>query len=161
MKKLLLLAGGVAGIVWMLRPSKIDSLPYANLIKQAGSKYGVDPKLIASIIKIESNFNPNAIGDAGSSYGLMQVNCTATTRGKISTARVVGHTGSCKRLLEPSVGIDIGSAYLRKQIDRYSQHPINVPIVAYNTGSAFTSDQRLKTGTNNYAQRVLDYYNTL
>jgi membrane-bound lytic murein transglycosylase E len=164
MKRLLLLAGGLAGIAWALRPSKLRSLPYALLIKDAGRKYRIDPLLIASIIKIESDFNTDAIGDGGTSYGLMQVNCTATLTGRLSTARVMGYRGACLDLLIPSIGIDVGTAYLAKQIKRYQEqgyYDIEIPVVAYNTGSAFTADGRLKTGTNNYAKRVMAYYRTL
>ena len=164
MKRLLLLAVGWAGVAWVLRPSKLKSLPYAQIIESAGRKHNVDPRLIASIIMIERNFDTVAIGDGGTSFGLMQVNFTATLNGRLSTARVMGYRGACLDLLIPSIGIDIGTAYLAKQIKRYQDqgyYNIEIPVVAYNTGSAFTADHRLKTGTNNYAKRVMAFYRTL
>ena len=53
--------------------------PYEDLIVRFGQKYGEPADLIAAIIKVESDFDPNAENpedpglDYDSSYGLMQV----------------------------------------------------------------------------------------
>ena len=49
-------------------PEKIDY--YANL-------YNVKPSLMRSIIGCESSFNPNAIGDNNTSFGLSQIHLPA------------------------------------------------------------------------------------
>jgi hypothetical protein len=43
-----------------------------NLIYQIAPKYGADPRLMAAVAQVESGFNPGAVGDNGSSYGLFQ-----------------------------------------------------------------------------------------
>jgi len=159
-KKWLLAIVGVGGWLWYLGSQRrlvISHLPYSDLILSAAKKHQVDPKLIASIIKIESNFRADSIGDNGTSYGLMQVNCSENLTGAISTARVVGFRGACLDLLDPATGIDIGTAYLAKQLNRYGADGV----VAYNTGHPYHSDGSLKTGTNNYAQRVMEFYRSL
>ncbi|WP_138735377.1 NlpC/P60 family protein [Modestobacter excelsi] len=52
-------AGGLAGV------------PYADLFTQAGSRYGVDPAVLAGMAKTESDFSSSAVSPAGA-RGLMQ-----------------------------------------------------------------------------------------
>lgn len=44
-----------------------------ELIHDSSIKYGVSEVLMRRIIKCESTTNPNAIGDGGHSYGLVQI----------------------------------------------------------------------------------------
>jgi soluble lytic murein transglycosylase-like protein len=160
MNKWLIAITAVGGWLWFLgrkRFQNLDQLPYADLIDSAAEKHQVDPKLIASIIKIESGFKAQSIGDNGTSFGLMQVNCTPILTGAIGTARVMGFKGDCRELLNPAIGIDIGTAYLARQLNRYGADGV----VAYNTGYPYHADGSLKTGTNNYAQRVMNFYRSL
>ncbi len=47
-------------------------VPYASEITAAATKYGIDPALLAGLVKQESGFNPNARSSAGAT-GLTQL----------------------------------------------------------------------------------------
>jgi len=49
----------------------LAGVPYADLFTQAGSKYGVDPAVLAAMAKTESNFNSSSVSASGA-RGLMQ-----------------------------------------------------------------------------------------
>jgi len=96
------------------------SVPYAEQIRSAASKYGLDPKLIASVISVESNFNSHAVSSK-SALGLMQLE--PKTAVELSVWDV----------FDPKQNIDGGALYLRQLLDRYSQNLI-LTLAAYNAG---------------------------
>lgn len=49
-------------------PRSID-----ELISDASLKYGVSEAVMRKVVACESTFNPNAIGDGGKSFGLVQI----------------------------------------------------------------------------------------
>ena len=51
---------------------KLLDIPYANFIAASARAHGVAPELVASVIAVESNFNPNAVSWR-SARGLMQL----------------------------------------------------------------------------------------
>jgi soluble lytic murein transglycosylase-like protein len=59
-------------------PNALPKAPKAplttdELIHEASLNYGVSEALMRRIIACESTFNPNAIGDGGYSFGLVQI----------------------------------------------------------------------------------------
>lgn len=107
--------GGASSTAGSALPS---SVPYASLFEAAGAKHGVDSRLLASVAKVESNFNPNAGSPAGA-QGLMQF--------MPSTAKGMGIDP-----LDPAQAIDGAARYLRGQLDRFGS--VELALAAYNAG---------------------------
>ncbi len=84
---------------------------------------------VAGLIRQESVFNPRAASHANA-YGLMQL-ILPTAR---SVARKYGSTAtiSVESLFQPALNIELGTAYMRDQLDKYGR--IEYMAVAYNAG---------------------------
>lgn len=101
-------------------------------------KYNIHPSIVIAMIEKESTFNPNAIGDNGNSFGLMQIQ-PRWHSGRM--ARL-----GCTDLLNPIQNVTVGIDYLAEQYNRYGD--ISKALTAYNTGSY--------TGTiTNYATAIM------
>lgn len=90
----------------------------------------LDIYLVAGLIRQESVFNPNARSSANA-YGLMQLlvpTAQMMARKNGSTARVTGG----RDLYQPALNIELGTAYMREQLDKYGR--IEYMAVAYNAG---------------------------
>ncbi len=140
----------------------VGSLPYAELINQAGKTYGISPELVAAIIKAESSFQPRALSKAGA-YGLMQV-MPGTWRLVNSQALVCSgrHEGECgsECFYNPELNIAVGTCYLSQLAKRYPGHA-ELAVAAYNAGPGAVD----KYGgippyaeTSDYVARVVDYW---
>ena len=95
-------------------------VPYADLINAKCTKYGVDPSLVKSVIKAESNFNPSAVSPKGAK-GLMQL--------MPSTAADMG----VGNIFDPEQNIDGGVRYLRYLLDNFGGD-VELSVAAYNCG---------------------------
>ena len=78
---------------------------YGTIIARYARSYGVPLPLAHAVIRVESNYRPNARGSAGE-IGLMQI--------KPATARMMGYSGSAKGLFDPETNIKFGMKYLAK-----------------------------------------------
>jgi soluble lytic murein transglycosylase-like protein len=94
---------------------------FRGYINSASARYQVDPALVEAVIKVESDFNPNAVSRAGAT-GLMQL-----------MQKTAEHYQVYNRF-NPHQNINGGVAHLRDLLDRYDG---DLPLVlaAYNAGS--------------------------
>lgn len=123
---------------------KLD-VPYADEISDAAKEFHLDPKLIASVISVESNFNWKAVSPK-LSLGLMQL------QPKTAAALAVGN------VFDPRQNITGGSRYLRQLLDHYGQNLV-LALAAYNAGPDRVQQYRGVPPfreTYNYIQRVTD-----
>ena len=117
-------------------------------IDEAAARHHVDPSLVRSVIKVESNFNPNAVSRKGA-MGLMQL--------MPSTARSLNVSNP----FDPAQNVDAGVRHLRSLLDNYRG---NVPLslAAYNAGEgavARSAGVPKFRETQNYVRRITNLYN--
>ena len=94
--------------------------PYGAEITAAAQRNGLDPALLAGLIKQESGFNPNAGSPAGA-QGLCQL--------MPGTARGLGVTD----LHDPAQSIEGGAKYLAQQLKTFNGDVARA-LAAYNAG---------------------------
>jgi soluble lytic murein transglycosylase len=104
-------------------------LAYWDIIAQSARARSLDPYQVAGLIRQESVFNPRAVSSARA-YGLMQV---VVPTGVLTAKKYgVDRTVTMESLFEPRLNIQIGTAFLRDQIDKYGR--IEYVAAAYNAG---------------------------
>ena len=96
------------------------SLPLEEGILEAAARHGVDPALIAAVIRVESGFRPDAVSPRGA-QGVMQV--------MPDTAALLGFASGA----EPQTNIDIGTRYLAHLLDQFGGD-VELALAAYNAG---------------------------
>ncbi|MGB9182035.1 MAG: transglycosylase SLT domain-containing protein [Pyrinomonadaceae bacterium] len=104
-------------------------LAYWDIITQESRARRLDPYQVAGLIRQETVFNPRARSVA-KAYGLMQllVPTGTLTAKKYGVDRAI----TADSLYEPRLNIQLGTAYLREQIDKYGR--IEYVAAAYNAG---------------------------
>jgi hypothetical protein len=128
-----------------------DMLPVKDriesLIADAAARYQIDPDFVASVVKVESGFNPTAVSPKGA-RGLMQL--------MPRTAAWLG----VENALDPAANLEAGTKYLRQLVDQYEGDAVKV-LAAYNAGP-----QRVEQyggippyrETRAYVARIIDDY---
>jgi soluble lytic murein transglycosylase len=109
--------------------------PYWSDLKRFSLANGLDPYLVASLIRQESEFNPLAVSRANA-VGLMQL--------LPKTGKVVAHQASLKhynptQLFTPAVNLQLGTRYFRGMVDKFGGS-FEHALAAYNAGSDRVED---------------------
>jgi hypothetical protein len=116
-------------------------------IDEAAKRHNVDPNLVRSVVKVESNFNPNAVSRKGA-MGLMQL--------MPATARSLNVSNP----FDPQQNVDAGVRHLRKLLDSYGGD-VRLSLAAYNAGAgavARSAGVPRFGETKNYVRRITQLY---
>lgn len=144
--------------------------PYREMIYHYSQEYRIDPYLLAAIIRIESNFQAEAVSPKGA-LGLMQI---MPNTGRWIAEQMEENPASFEpqALLDPETNIRMGCWYLANLYDNFGGDPILV-LAAYNggrgnvsswldearwSGEARTLDQIPFPETRQYVRKVLATY---
>jgi soluble lytic murein transglycosylase len=104
-------------------------LAYWDIIVQESRARNLDPYQVAGLIRQETIFTTRARSSA-SAYGLMQV---VVPTGRLTARKYgVNREITVESLYEPRLNIQLGTAYLRDQIDKFGR--IEYVAAAYNAG---------------------------
>jgi len=116
-------------------------------IVMAAARHNVDPNLVRAVIKVESNFNSNAVSRKGA-MGLMQL--------MPATARSL----KVKNPFDPEQNVDAGVRHLKQLLESYGGD-VNLTLAAYNAGSgavARSAGVPRYAETQNYVRRITNLY---
>jgi len=103
--------------------------PYwRELVADSGNN-GLDPYLVASLIRQESEFNAGAISRMNA-YGLMQL---LPSVGKYQAKKDKMKRFDARQLLDPSVNLQLGTKNLKQVLDRFGGQ-VEYALAAYNAG---------------------------
>ena len=141
-------------------------IAHRSLIEQNAQQQKIDPALIYGVIRQESAFMEDARSRVGA-MGLMQL---MPGTAKMTSRKLGMRYPGQKRLLQAQDNIHLGTAYLRKMLDRYDNSPV-LAAAAYNAGphrvKRWLPEKKLPASlwllripfqeTHGYVQRVLAY----
>jgi soluble lytic murein transglycosylase-like protein len=116
-------------------------------IAQSAARHNVDANLVRSVVKVESNFNPNAVSRKGA-MGLMQL--------MPGTARSLNVTNP----FDPEQNVDAGVRHLKKLLESFGGD-IKLSLAAYNAGAgavARSAGIPRFAETQNYVRRITNIY---
>lgn len=120
---------------------------YASEIREAASRYGIDARLVETLIRVESMFDPWAVSRKGA-QGLMQL--------MPGTASSLG----VRDAFNPRQNIDGGVRHLRGLLDRYNGN-LPLALAAYNAGDEAVRWHRgvpPYPETQHYVRKILELY---
>jgi len=104
-------------------------LPFRSELERFAKLHGLDPFLLAGLIRQESEFDPRAVS-AARAYGLTQI---LPATGRLLT-RKLGQRFRTNLLFRPDYNLSLGAYYLRTLFDKHASE-WEVALAAYNAGS--------------------------
>ncbi|MDE0043473.1 MAG: transglycosylase SLT domain-containing protein [Candidatus Poribacteria bacterium] len=149
--------------IWTQPDSSNRKMRRSNAsIRQLAARYNVELELILAVVRVESNFNPNAVSSSGA-VGLMQL--------MPGTARDLGldvpnyrnvlkptHDERIDERFNPRKNIRGGVAYLKTQLKRYNGSYVRA-LAAYYVGPAKVRESgSIPRRADRYTGKVLKHY---
>ncbi|HEX4606122.1 MAG TPA: transglycosylase SLT domain-containing protein, partial [Candidatus Angelobacter sp.] len=111
--------------------------PFWDELKRDASANQLDPHLVASLIRQESEFNPSAISPANA-MGLMQL-LPSVGKGLAKEMKIKHF--SPDELLVANTNLQLGTRYFKHMVDHYDGH-VEYALAAYNAGEDRVDDWR-------------------
>lgn len=136
---LLVVLGGIATAVALIVTGRtvvpvvsetLFPIGYQEDIVRAAEEYGLDPYLVAAVVKTESGFDSEAVSPVGA-VGLMQL--MPDTAGWLISLDI-WQGDSNPRLTDPADNLELGACYLAYLEDRFGEENIAATLAAYNAG---------------------------
>ena len=128
---------------WTTGSTRLDSL-----IRQNGSRYGVDPYLVFCVMEQESHFNSRAVSPSGA-RGLMQLIPGTAARFGVRNSN------------DPAQNVSAGTRYLKQLLGKFSGR-VDLVLAGYNAGEGNVTRFGYRVPpfreTRNYVRRVSARY---
>jgi soluble lytic murein transglycosylase len=132
---IIVLIFGLVSFAFTFAPSLLFKsmypLRYEDEITASAATHGVDPYLVAAVIRSESSWDPEASSHQGA-RGLMQL-MPETAQDMVAKGLVDGKRYSYENLEDPAINIEYGCAYLSYLLT-YFNGATDRAIAAYNAG---------------------------
>jgi soluble lytic murein transglycosylase len=109
--------------------------PWWDTIKAESAKNNLDPYMVASLIRQESEFDPSVVSYANA-WGLMQM---LPSVGKALAKQEGMSHFQTFQLLDPETNIRLGTRYLKQMLDRFGGVQ-EYALAAYNAGDSRVAD---------------------
>jgi soluble lytic murein transglycosylase len=109
--------------------------PYWTDLRKYSVLNGLDPYLVASLIRQESEFNAGALSRANA-VGLMQL-LPKTGKSVAKQVKLKGY--SAPQLYTPAVNLELGTRYFKDMVDKYNGQ-FEYALAAYNAGTDRVGD---------------------
>lgn len=108
---------------------------YWTELRRYAMQNRLEPYLVSSLIRQESEFNPGAVS-AANAYGLMQL---LPDTGRQVARRLKVRRFHASQLFVPQVNLQLGMRYFREMVDRFGGR-VEYALAAYNAGSHRVDD---------------------
>lgn len=121
---IVILIGGKYSIKKYLYPYN-----YEEIVNKYSYEYNLDPFLVLSVIKTESNFNTDVESSKGAK-GLMQI---MDSTGEWIASKLELDDFNTNMLYEPEINVEFGCWYLNNLLEEFGD--LSLALAAYNGGS--------------------------